>query len=438
MSARVRVDRDHDGQLVAVKQALDPEARTRLVHEAAVLALARHPGVVRSRGLREVAGTLELVTTWVGSRSLADRRGRAPAQIAAILAAIAETVADLHDLGVIHGQLGDPSHVLFDQRDRPVLCGFGRAEIAASSPAEAGAACRSDDVRSLGQLLSDLVELDSPITLMPLHRFRRHQRADDGVARALLTLADHASADDPTCRPTARALARALQRLAPDRHNTATGATAAGETTIEPSPERLERDSIDRLRASAPAPSSRGDWSRLRRVAAGAASIGCIAVLAIGVFSGPTSSPPEVALTGADPSPSGAGLDPPPAPPAPPTTVARPEPPVVELDGHRYELGTAGDEVLVGDWRCDGQPQAALLRPSTGEVFVFDGWATTGADLQARLLARLQPGAHLRGTNDGGCERLVGVLGDGQVIPLPPTGPSTTATTAATTFPVEP
>jgi hypothetical protein len=93
--------------------------------------------------------------------------------------------------------------------------------------------------------------------------------------------------------------------------------------------------------------------------------------------------------------------------------------------------------VLVGDWRCEGQPQAALLRPSTGEVFVFDGWAAAGADLEGRLLARLQPGARLRGMTDGACERLVGVLADGRVIPLPPTGPSTTTTTT-TTFPIEP
>jgi tRNA A-37 threonylcarbamoyl transferase component Bud32 len=38
------------------------------------------------------------------------------------------------------------------------------------------------------------------------------------------------------------------------------------------------------------------------------------------------------------------------------------------------QLGQEGDLVVLGDWDCDGVATPALLRPSTGEVFVFPEW----------------------------------------------------------------
>lgn len=56
-------------------------------------------------------------------------------------------------------------------------------------------------------------------------------------------------------------------------------------------------------------------------------------------------------------------------------------PDAVTLDGRiaqvgsvRVELGADGDLVTLGDPDCDGVSTPALLRPSTGEVFVFDEW----------------------------------------------------------------
>lgn len=41
---------------------------------------------------------------------------------------------------------------------------------------------------------------------------------------------------------------------------------------------------------------------------------------------------------------------------------------------HRFVVGEAGDQLAVGDWNCDGSSTPAALRPSTGELFVFDTW----------------------------------------------------------------
>ena len=47
----------------------------------------------------------------------------------------------------------------------------------------------------------------------------------------------------------------------------------------------------------------------------------------------------------------------------------------VSNDDGRWEVGADGDVVIVGDWDCDRLPTPAVLRPSTGEVAVFDRWA---------------------------------------------------------------
>ena len=54
----------------------------------------------------------------------------------------------------------------------------------------------------------------------------------------------------------------------------------------------------------------------------------------------------------------------------------------------RMRLGAAGDQVAVGRWTC-GAAAVALLRPATGEVFRFDGWATAGRAVPAVALGRV-------------------------------------------------
>ena len=91
--------------------------------------------------------------------------------------------------------------------------------------------------------------------------------------------------------------------------------------------------------------------------------------------------------------------------PSRPTLAPRPAP-VVSVAGTSYRIGRAGDQVEVGSWGCD-RTRAVVLRPSRGEVFVFDGWARPGHDLVARLVARVAPGSRLVATHlPSGCDGL--------------------------------
>lgn len=73
----------------------------------------------------------------------------------------------------------------------------------------------------------------------------------------------------------------------------------------------------------------------------------------------------------------------------------------------RFALGEAGDQVLLGDWDCNGSHTAGLYRPATGEIFHFNAWADAGTPLTS------SPGesSGVRGGTarvvvDGACERI--------------------------------
>jgi hypothetical protein len=98
------------------------------------------------------------------------------------------------------------------------------------------------------------------------------------------------------------------------------------------------------------------------------------------------------------------------------TTSARPElvPAIVgdnlvQIGDDRFEVGGPGDQILLGDWDCDGAETVALFRPASGDVFVFDDWATPGQALTVRSMARTPGGTHALADDpdDDGCPALV-------------------------------
>jgi hypothetical protein len=428
MSARVRVDRDADGAPVAIKvvAADDPDGAV-LAHEAAVLAELRHPGVVDLVELRPGADGPELVTRWVGTRSLADAAPLPIVEAVAVVAALAATVADLHGRGAVHRCI-EASHVLLDAGGRPILCSFGRATVGGGG----GDGRPSDDVAALGELLGGLAEPPDDAEVVPVRRFGR--RRSNHLHRAALNLADHARADDPTVRPSAAALGRALAELAPEAALPRTDVPASSEPPPYPSDPSSSDDSttpldhaLERLRAT----STSVDRTRPARWPWVAGSAGAVLVLvgALVVLASPapndgrpTAEPPaeptSTGGTGRRPTTTTAITR-----AAPDTPAATDDAPNVDIDGSRFSVGAPGDEALVAPWRCDGRPRPLVLRPSTGDLFIFDTPATSGVDAVASSFATVTGARSLVPVDrDDPCPQPAVLRAAGEVVPveLPP------------------
>jgi hypothetical protein len=285
--------------------------------------------------------------------------------------------------------------VLIGPGGLPVLCGFGEHDH--GSP--------EDDVASVGQLLVDLLGHDAdtePASGRPWGR------RPDRLRRSLLLIADHACAEPPSRRPSARSLAASI---------------AAASPGASPQVEALH---TARHARSSGAVSAVGAGRRraLRWLA------GTLCVVVVVAASGRL----RAALQGeALPSgtgravPSGAGIG-----ASPGTSVRvqgrvsgapgpcpRPCGPIlisgttVRVGTVRFEVGRPGDRVAVGDWACNGSPSPAVLRPSTGEVFVFPGWAEDG-EVTITPTTAVAGGRDLVVEHDAlGCSVLAVVLEDG-------------------------
>jgi hypothetical protein len=86
----------------------------------------------------------------------------------------------------------------------------------------------------------------------------------------------------------------------------------------------------------------------------------------------------------------------------------------------RMDLGAAGDVVALGRWTC-GPVTIALLRPATGEVFRFDGWATAGNAVSPVVVGRVEGAVGLRPapTAGGRCDDIAVTRDSGPPVLLP-------------------
>lgn len=375
-----------DGGAVVVKTATGADApRLRAAGER--LLAAAHPGVIEVLSSSGSGDWWELRLVH-GGRPLDTLGPMRPEQVAAIAAAAAATLADLHACGIVHGRI-DPSHVLLGSHGGPVLCGFGDG-----SPAGATTA---DDVGALGALIVTLLGAEAELEAIPEHRWRRRRAGATWIRRTLLLLADQAAAEPPSRRPSARRLAAAISEAHPDAlaspaSPALSDATASGHPMASIPP----ADPLETLRATA------GTAPRPPRLPALAAALAGVIVLGAGglrlarsgapsprVAPAPAASTtlaPSSAVPDPDLLPTTATATSPPAPcvPSPEVSGAAGCAPVA-IDGtsvvvgeRRYEVGEPGDLVVAGDWDCDGVATPALLRPATGEVFAFSSWAVTG------------------------------------------------------------
>jgi hypothetical protein len=475
--ATQRIEADDGGRPVLLKSAAAGPEADRLRNEAATLRLAAHPGVVQLVGLDEDDdGGVALRLAVAGTRTFADLRTDLVAAARA-LAGLATTVADLHDLGLVHGRI-TADHVVLDGTGRAVLCGF----------ADAGPRGELDpaaDVHGLGVLLGSILSragagAGGEWEPIPDRRFGRSDRWLGFVRRALLTLADHATDDDPARRPTARGFASSVlaslpstgagrrARAGPDlvagvarskrgleRLVAAVGGRSAAPARLAPD-EPL--DAVAMLGGAEEPSSERSVPAILARVGRSATPLAAALGLGLLVFgigallrpapgpstslaapgsstTGPSAAAPTTTTTTAAPtvtvataSPVGSGCEAAAAPAADPDGDGCPSTvligdAVVEVDGVRYGVGRPGDLLAVGDWDCDGLATVALVHRGSGEVFLFDGWATGGAEASATSLGTV-PGAEAVEAVDAsegvdGCRRLVVIDADGDRTEVP-------------------
>jgi hypothetical protein len=94
---------------------------------------------------------------------------------------------------------------------------------------------------------------------------------------------------------------------------------------------------------------------------------------------------------------------------------------VLTTPAGRFSLGRPDDVVLEGDWLCRGSKLPALLRPATGEVFVFDHVPGSGEDVSGRPVGVIAGATALEEvpTDDGACPALAAVRnGDLVLVPV--------------------
>jgi hypothetical protein len=399
---------------VITKTASSALECTRLEHEAEVLVSARHPGVVELLHVDDDEHSL--TTAWVGDRSLEVVRTLAPEEAAGVVAALADTLADLHDIGLVHGRV-EPSHVILTATGRPVLCGFAGGGYAGTLPppspppppdfcdpaAPDGVALASSvDVFGVGALLRTLVadgaEDAEPIPerrwwperLRPWHGYGR---------RTLLTLADHATADETDRRPTARHLADAIRQAVP-------GARLPVALGTDDGYEHLRTDET-------PSGADRGRPAVLL-----AAGVGLV-LLVIGASSLRDGGGAATTAARATSLPPTSNVAPPVQPRGPMPVLDRDG--TVHVGEARYAVGAPGDVIALGDWDCDGSVTPALLRTSSGSVFRFDRWATPTVEVEVHAVATVVGAVDLdEAVGPDGCSRLVATLADGSTMEVTP------------------
>lgn len=430
MDQRTEIVEGADAPLLR-KWALTSTGRAALAQEADRLERARHPGVVALASVADDHLDLE----WAGAETLALAR-LTRGSAARIVTVLAATIADLHDRGIVHGRI-DETHVVIGSDLRPRLCGLRGPEPGRSEPGPAddvadlgllleraigmGAdpdvvpehrwrawprsggrdraleavveratdpdPARRPTARALARSLADLVPdaviehreatIEPPSAPPPVPS--TPPCPDLTVERSSPEPGPSSEASSPP-RPTRVAGAR-LMTCAPGlpQRSTTTATSIASEppsraadTSVEhpPRPRRDRSDPLERRSLS------------LRLLAVIGLAIAVAAALTL-------RQPSPHATDPARPTPTRIGgqasiaVDRSAVAAPPKTQATQPNEDdatnpsaatIVAFGGVTYEVGEAGDHIVVADWDCDGTASVGLVRPGTGEVFLFDDW----------------------------------------------------------------
>jgi tRNA A-37 threonylcarbamoyl transferase component Bud32 len=98
------------------------------------------------------------------------------------------------------------------------------------------------------------------------------------------------------------------------------------------------------------------------------------------------------------------------------TSLIVTELPVVEIGGVTYQLGDRGDRAFFVP--CEGLDRVVVLRPGSGDLFVFDELAAPGTPRTARSAGRVDGAVEVLPRTDGDCSEFL-VATDDQLLPVP-------------------
>lgn len=392
-----------DQRAVFIKRASSGASAARLVREAEMLAHAAGHGVVEMVEFLSDAGGAALVTCFVGGGSLAELacRGRVdPEVVANVAATLCETLASAHDRGLVHGRVS-AEHVLAPTSVSPVLCGWAEAAVIGGSTSDATSDATShdrtvqDDVLGVAMLVIELLGESTGALARQLRAVAR--RVPPETASGLRA---GASLSMGTMAGAFRALApfEATQGAGNIPATVLLGRAIHGKRTARrsgPGSAVREWRWFDRWTISG------GPW-RLAGVAA--LLVGMVVAMAgvVGLFDElGTSEAPASLSTGTPVGADDCG------PRMPLTRLLadvdgdgcvesiRLEGGVARAGGVSWRIGAEGDLVVIGDWDGDGTATPGLVRSTTGEVWIFRGWAGDGEQLPAQRVAT-QPIARAR------------------------------------------
>jgi hypothetical protein len=354
------------------KRARSAEERHRLRHEATVLGAVPHPGVVQVVATDGRAGPDCLLLRHVSGGDLTSLGRQSTEVVAGLGAAIATTLADLHDLGVSHGSI-QAGHVLLDEDGRPVLCSFGRAEV--NPPTARDDRHRREDVRALARLLLEQMAPGIPTRAARALRLAagpgRQRRCLDArwLARQLISCVPGARLPDRPGAPEGREL----------------GAPPGAAT---PAGRRRRDGGIAASRRFRPFRWPAG------RALAGVICVASAGVAVVALGSSPVRRPAPRVTVACPASDDGCG------------PVPTPEGFLAMATG-RYQLAAPGDVTVLGRWRCTSSAVPAVLRPATGQVWTFAAWPPPGRPQTGRLAGQVAGAWSLRVLPDrSGCDRL--------------------------------
>ncbi|WP_031070208.1 serine/threonine-protein kinase [Streptomyces sp. NRRL WC-3742] len=250
--ADVQVPGSEPGQRVAIKVlreelAADPDVVMRFLRERSLLLRLTHPNIVRVRDLVVEGELLALVMDLVEGPDLA-RYLRAngpfsPIAGSLLMAQVADALAASHADGIVHRDL-KPANVLLatavvdgTEQMHPLLTDFGIARLAdspgitrthefvgtpayvAPESAEGRPQTSAVDVYGAGIMLYELVtgrqpfQGDGALAVLQAHLAQEPQRPST-MPEPLWTVIERCLRKDPSQRPSATALARALRVVA--------------------------------------------------------------------------------------------------------------------------------------------------------------------------------------------------------------------------------